>query len=417
MDPRSLFCFSGIAERLARRNGYHRAGRIKGVSIFDAEMRKRVWWQVMVLESRLAELSGCSASIITALWDAEMPANVNDSDLDPGMTIPPRVHEGATEMLFCLTRYEVAEFKRQLRQANGLATGFYEVSGLRNKSGDIGRALDRLQQRLHDKYLSHCDPQLPFHHITLGCTKFAIDLMRYSTYGSHSIVTQDASTSIADKQHLFELCIDMLETHVGMTEDPTLKKYHFFLHSNNPFAAIIHVLFNLRLQQPGSTTDRAWDVIMRKMASFASLNLQGQHAPNKFGGSPLFIALSTLFIKAWDAREQAAQGGTPLEVPAVVSRLRQRLAESRSSSTTPAASSFVSDSQLDHPQVAHGGMGLQTFTQFDHNTPMEDVLFPYLDSDQLNLSTAGSFDFWNGLVPGSGTGGDVAYPRTMPMFV
>jgi len=43
-------------------------------------MRRRLWWQIIILDCRSAELSGSKSTSLLEL-DIQVPANVNDVDL------------------------------------------------------------------------------------------------------------------------------------------------------------------------------------------------------------------------------------------------------------------------------------------------------------------------------------------------
>ncbi|EFX03967.1 c6 zinc finger domain containing protein [Grosmannia clavigera kw1407] len=108
VDPRSLFCLIGIAVRIAQRLGLHRDGTHFRLPPFEAEMRRRLWWQIVALDKRIAEITG---SVVTALsagvTDTRFPLNINDSDLHQHAKEAPMSNAGPTEMLFCLTRVEM----------------------------------------------------------------------------------------------------------------------------------------------------------------------------------------------------------------------------------------------------------------------------------------------------------------------
>lgn len=112
VDPRSVFCLVGIAVRIAQRMGLNIDGTTYGLPPFQVEMRRRVWWQIMLLDIRVSELSGAGHSVLGHSWETKLPLNVNDSDLFPDMRDPPLEHPGATEMIFVLQRCEVSFFDR-----------------------------------------------------------------------------------------------------------------------------------------------------------------------------------------------------------------------------------------------------------------------------------------------------------------
>src|SRR5271154_815004 len=100
MRPRSdsgtLWALTGTLLRIAQRGGLHRDGISLGVEPWSAEMRNRLWWQIVLLDGRTTELSGFGRSISAPLYDTKMPLNINDSDLDPSITSLPQERAGAT---------------------------------------------------------------------------------------------------------------------------------------------------------------------------------------------------------------------------------------------------------------------------------------------------------------------------------
>ena len=62
MDPRSLSTMMGIAVRIAQRQGLHAESCNQEFSPFEAEMRRRLWWQIVLLDSRIGELANYKAS-------------------------------------------------------------------------------------------------------------------------------------------------------------------------------------------------------------------------------------------------------------------------------------------------------------------------------------------------------------------
>ncbi|KAH7020745.1 uncharacterized protein B0I36DRAFT_333107 [Microdochium trichocladiopsis] len=91
---RSDWAFLGLAIRLAQSLGVHRDGTaFPRMSLFEAEMRRRLWWQLQAQDKRAAEDHGfvTDASFGGDSADApRLPLHVDDSALHPGMTqMPP----------------------------------------------------------------------------------------------------------------------------------------------------------------------------------------------------------------------------------------------------------------------------------------------------------------------------------------
>lgn len=88
-SPHSLWILTGVAIRIGQRMGLHSDGKSLGLPIFEAEMRRRVWWQIVLLDNRNAQLSGLKNSVVANFFDTNIPANINDSDLNPNMSEQP----------------------------------------------------------------------------------------------------------------------------------------------------------------------------------------------------------------------------------------------------------------------------------------------------------------------------------------
>lgn len=111
-DSRTLWTLSGVAHRIGQGIGLHRDGTSLGLPPFQVEMRRRLCWQLNLLEFRSSELSGSSSGDIN-WWGIDSPSNVNDEDIWPEMQDPPVPHTRPTEMVGCLIRYEVAKFWKE----------------------------------------------------------------------------------------------------------------------------------------------------------------------------------------------------------------------------------------------------------------------------------------------------------------
>src|ERR1700738_4114458 len=103
----SLWVLSGIAVRIGQKMNLHRDNPSNRGSVFDNEMRKRLWGQIIFLDTRAARQE--IGQILNNIGDIKLPLNVNDTDLYPDMGHVPVEHTGPTEMIFCLIKYETRE--------------------------------------------------------------------------------------------------------------------------------------------------------------------------------------------------------------------------------------------------------------------------------------------------------------------
>lgn len=128
---------------MGQKIGLHRDGESLGLSPFEAEMRRRVWWQIIMLDTIYALMSGLGQSLLPRNWDTRAPHNVNDHDLFPTMTSI-QSKEGPTDMIFCLMQYEVAKL---IVRTPGLEILLFRSEPPQEKDAvEINQALQRLDE-------------------------------------------------------------------------------------------------------------------------------------------------------------------------------------------------------------------------------------------------------------------------------
>jgi hypothetical protein len=121
---------------------------------FQVEMRRRLWWQIYILDIRTAEDHGVDPRILDSWFDTRLPSNLNDANLDFEMQEPPPTTQGRTEMLFTLLRLEISNFSRRVVFSNQFCSdNNYPILSASQKC----KAIDLFKERVEMKYLSHCD--------------------------------------------------------------------------------------------------------------------------------------------------------------------------------------------------------------------------------------------------------------------
>jgi hypothetical protein len=176
-DPHTQWVLSGVVVRIAQRLGLHRDGSNLKLSPFDAEIRRRTWWQIVFLDGHASRLAGAGFPT-WAKFDTKPPLNISDSDISPTMKDPPLEKEGATEMIFCCLRYEVGQALRKagtpLRSDDSTWRNPYEVGLIEQKD----KAIDELEVLFEKKFVRYCDPAIPLHYLVTVVAKSVIGTFR-----------------------------------------------------------------------------------------------------------------------------------------------------------------------------------------------------------------------------------------------
>ncbi|KAJ5611252.1 hypothetical protein N7510_007971 [Penicillium lagena] len=332
IDPRSLFCLIGIAVRIATRLGIHRDGAQFGVSPFETELRRRLWWQIAALDKRIAEITG---SGVTALFscgtDCRLPLNVNDSDLHPHAKDPPRAVLGPTEMIVCLTRIEMllAAEPTSIRpnttairnpQRHSSAAPSPNTS-VREATRPTSNDLDSYSSYIESVYLKNCDPNVPTHLLALMLTRSNLCKLRVLEFMCRGAPA--ASLDKRERDALFVTAIEMLEWDDVIYTTESLKGFLWYTQIQGPLPGYIFLISELRQRTTGELCERAWKVICDNHDHRGFFRNLGNPVHNAFGHA---------LLRAWDAHEEAElQLGRNIETPPLVIVVRQRSANQKAS--------------------------------------------------------------------------------------
>lgn len=130
---------------------------------FEAELRRRLWFHVVGLESRTAEDSAALSKSIMQNRSVKLPLNLNDYDLQLGATQPPKSRIAVTDMTFCLLRFEIHSLVYGLwnirnKNITTWTTQSSTATGIREEQMAF---FEETQARLQSQYLSYMDASRP----------------------------------------------------------------------------------------------------------------------------------------------------------------------------------------------------------------------------------------------------------------
>jgi hypothetical protein len=392
-DPRTMWILSGVASRLGQSVGLHRDGTTLGLSPFDTEMRRRLWWQIIILDSRSAELSGSKRTFSILEWDIQVPANVNDADLFPQMTQAPISVVGkATEMISCSLRYEFGEFLRN-------RGGDWQLLNPSVSTAEKDEAIQELENKFEEKYFRYCDPSIPIHFHTLIVGRVAIYSMRLMAHHPRHRSDKNREQSKEELEMVFTLAIKIIECDNMCHSSRVFRRFLWHTHVYFQWQAFIYLLGALRTRTEGAEVDMAWQQIEETY----------EHHPAFLSDArrPLHVATGNLCLKAWKAREAAlartGMAAFPPSTPGFVQTLRQQ--RSRKAALAPDVSvtgdnlfSTTSQTTLTGAFPAHANadadMAFGANGEFD-----TDMLADFSMEDVSPMN----WEDWDALVTGYGT--------------
>ncbi|CZR60191.1 related to binuclear zinc cluster transcription factor that regulates the ratio between aurofusarin and rubrofusarin biosynthesis [Phialocephala subalpina] len=323
IDPRSLSAMLGMAVRIAQRMGLHSEAHNKECPPFEAEMRRRLWWQIVLFDSRIGEMAGSKDSTLTPAWDCSLPTNVNDADLYPHLKEPPAPRDGATECLFIMLRCEIADWIRHAPFFLDFVSPFLKPLARQPGPGQP-QSLDEVEEMIEAKYLKHCDLQIPLHFISSCMSRSFVGKWRLGEcIAQHS----NSNTGLPQpyRNKITDNAVRMIELDTLVQTCPLTKGYMWFANFHFPFPAYVYLVQELRRSTIGPLVDRAWEAI--------TVNFEERKLAAMAGRSQLFRMFSGMLIKAWEAREAALErvDGQPLHLsePQFIVDIREKIGRSK----------------------------------------------------------------------------------------
>lgn len=329
----------GMALRVAQRMGIHDESTYAKHTALEAEMRRRLWWSLIIFDNRIAEMSEYKTSMLLPTWDCKIPINVNDFDFRPEMKTLPLAQEEPTEALFAVVRSEVGEFIRH----SSFHLDFTNPS-LKTIAKDVrhghepeGGGLMPLEKRLNQRYLRYCNEENPLHFMTIWTTRGYLAKARLL---EHYAIRSRSSMPPTETQRneAFLDALHVLDCDTKLMTSPLTKGYVWFAHLYFPFPAYIHVVQDLKRWPGGAHAEKAWEAMS---ANYLAHSMHREH-----DDSPFFKVFSKIVLQAWAAREALSrQYDAPVELPRIVSNIKQKIVRStkdpRSASETQANDAFA----------------------------------------------------------------------------
>ncbi|KAI9810456.1 MAG: hypothetical protein M1827_006232 [Pycnora praestabilis] len=286
-DPRSLWILSGIAVRIGQRLGLHRNGASDGLSLFETELRCRLWWQIVMIDLRTSELSGAgnSSQVLLQDWDTRLPLNVNDSDISPDKRELPVEHTGTTEMIHCLLRYTFSHYMRH---------NWSNITDTITPLAERDRAINGLEIMLEDKFLKYCDRSIPLHLLAATGAHAGVCKMKLVAHHPRQYADRGAQLPQKEKDMLFALSLELIEYQNIANSSEDIKRFLWHVNVQFPYNAFIYLLSEICHHPVGNLADNAWRQITQVF----------EHRPDMITktSNALSVAVGNLTLRAWKAR-------------------------------------------------------------------------------------------------------------------
>jgi hypothetical protein len=312
IDARSLVSSLGVALRIAQRMGIHDESTYSRYSTLDAELRRRLWWSLIVFDNRMCEMSNSlKSTMLLPTWDCKPTNNFNDFDLRVETKSLPRESDGPSQAIFSVVRTRIADFLRHSK--------FYldfNIPALKSLARNT--AFDAFEEHI-ERYLQKCNPEDPLHFMTIWTARGLMAknrlweiLAKYPRPSAHQ--------TDAEKDRAVSQALRYIECDTQILSSPLCRRFEWYTKMYSFFPAYIHVIQDLRKRPMQSQAQRAWEVM--------SVDWAARHRGGvDLVGNPFFVMFSRIVMLAWEAREAAvAQRHLPPEtLPGLVAEVYRKI--------------------------------------------------------------------------------------------
>ncbi|KAI3336881.1 hypothetical protein HD806DRAFT_517885 [Xylariaceae sp. AK1471] len=257
---RATWTLTGLLLRVALGMGLHRDGsHFSNVSPFDAEIRRRVWYHICLLDSRVGDCQVFNVGVTENMFDTRQPSNLNDFDIMPEMTSLPPSRDEYTDSTLCILRCRIWHFGRGFRSSISIEPSANEAST------DLRlHMLTKIRKSMAKDLRQYLKPrENPFH--LLIQTLIALELTRYD-HIMH-VANNFKSAQTGDGSHkAFALAMASLAHIFRLATQPATAQWGWYLYSCVQWHTMSTMLVRLSTSPWGPMSEAAWVLAKKAFA-------------------------------------------------------------------------------------------------------------------------------------------------------
>lgn len=375
--------------------GLHRDGEALGLPPFETEMRRRLWWQIIMVDAKYAIMSGLSHTLLPRNWDTKEPKNINDVDLLPSATEPFQDRDDPTEMVMVLVTYKIARF---IINSPGLELVLMlnEMEAMKGpnipdkcKVQEYRDLVKRLEETLDELLERISSPTAgPLHDMARGMKDHI--LFKLTVLSASTADSEDWGVEVFDHtSNTFKLAVTSMEHAVIQYQAMDQPGWNWYMRLHFQLDIFVYMVGQLCHRTTGRLVEKAWDVIE---------DVYVFHPEFMDTSRKLYSHLGIFVFKAWKKREEVlrAKLGHAPETPRCVQKLRELMPghdqDDIKSEATPSEFAYATR----QPPEANGANGANgAATDGTSAGAFDSFAGSYLDFNAID------FDMWGNSVVNS----------------
>ena len=202
---------------------------------------------------------GSDPMVTSSLFNTRLPLHVNDIDLIPDSHQGVKPRDEFTDMTLGLMVHEIFELERHL---NYVPAG--QLDSARHKAEDPWAQrrswMMETQQRVTDRYLRHCDMNMPLQRFVKLVGDIMLAQLGLVTYRPLQKHPGDPPLVNVSPHRILHLAVDVLEKGMLVEQDNSTKPFHWISTIWVQWHALAVMVAELCVQTEGPMVERAWAV-------------------------------------------------------------------------------------------------------------------------------------------------------------
>ncbi|KAK3685280.1 fungal-specific transcription factor domain-containing protein [Podospora appendiculata] len=251
-SPRFVWMMTGLAIRMAQALGLHRDGaKLKHLTPYEIEIRRRVWWTLCVLDVRSSEDQGVDLTISHGMFDTNLPLNINDSEISPESEVQPSERNGETDMQLSLYTFQVCVITRRMMapRPNNTVPSLEELEIMLNELYDTvnNRGFQGVAGITNPKYW-----------VAVTVVRLVIAKMTLLLH-LPALFSSSANNVIGEtRTKLFHSALEVAEYNHALNSDKSYRHWRWIFQTYTHWYAIVFLLLEINRRQWSPTVERAW---------------------------------------------------------------------------------------------------------------------------------------------------------------
>jgi hypothetical protein len=306
--------------------GIHSEHVLSKSSVFEAEMRRRLWWAMVMFDTRISETADTHTVSLDPTWDCRVPLNLNDSELRLEMKEVPGAGQrlSPSEAFFSITRAEVGDFVRFLEShLDFTSPPLKRLIDGHSDSKPYHVSIDCFERYMEDQYLRQADTGNPLHYMSIWTVRGT--LAKYRLFEHHSRFADLDMLQRTTSQHdaATTHALQFLQANTYLLASPlTKKRFHWFHDVYFPFPGYMQIVQDLRRRPDSRFVRQGWNVMSENYMAWFDTTVRNET------GTAIFRIFGRLILQAWEGCSKAYQQATGSEAtPTIVTSIRTIMAE------------------------------------------------------------------------------------------